>query len=36
MPGIAGFFGASSIESLPTGRGIRGQVESFKKLKLAT
>jgi predicted TIM-barrel enzyme len=36
MPGIAGFFGASSIERLPTERGIRGQVESFKKLKLAT
>lgn len=35
MPGIAGFFGASSIERLPTERGIRGQVESFKKLKLA-
>ena len=36
MPGIAGFFGASSIERLPTERGIRGQVELFKKLKLAT
>jgi len=36
MPGIAGFFGASSIERLPTERGIRSQVESFKKLKLAT
>jgi predicted TIM-barrel enzyme len=35
MPGIAGFFGASSIERLPTERGIRGQVESFKKLSLA-
>jgi predicted TIM-barrel enzyme len=35
MPGIAGFFGASSIERLPTERGIRGQVESFKRLKLA-
>lgn len=35
MKGIAGFFGASSIERLPTERGIRGQVESFKKLKLA-
>jgi len=31
MPGIAGFFGASSIERLPTERGIRGQVEAFKK-----
>jgi len=35
MPGISGFFGASSIERLPTERGIRGQVEAFKKLKLA-
>jgi len=34
MPGIAGFFGASSIERLPTERGIRGQVESFKQLSL--
>ena len=35
MPGIAGFFGASSIERLPTERGITGQVQDFKKLKLA-
>ncbi|MBP1725215.1 MAG: TIM-barrel enzyme a dioxygenase-like protein [Deltaproteobacteria bacterium] len=35
MPGIAGFFGASSIERLPTERGITGQVKDFKKLKLA-
>lgn len=35
MPGIAGFFGASSIERLPTERAIRGQVESFKQIKLA-
>ena len=35
MPGIQGFFGASSIERLPTERAIRGQVESFKSLKLA-
>ena len=35
MPGIAGFFGASSIERLPTERAIRGQVEAFKKLTLA-
>ncbi len=34
MPGIAGFFGASSIERLPTERGIRGQVQEFKNLKL--
>src|SRR5512143_3251008 len=35
MPGIAGFFGASSIERLPTERAIRGQVQAFKKLKTA-
>ncbi len=35
MPGIQGFFGASSIERLPTERGIRGQVQEFKGLKLA-
>jgi len=35
MPGINGFFGASSIERLPTERAIRGQVEDFKRLKLA-
>ena len=32
---IAGFFGASSIERLPTERAIRGQVQEFKNLKLA-
>ncbi len=35
MPGIQGFFGASSIERLPTERAIKGQVESFKTLSLA-
>jgi predicted TIM-barrel enzyme len=35
MPGILGFFGASSIERLPTERAIRGQVEAFKDLELA-
>jgi predicted TIM-barrel enzyme len=35
MPGIIGFFGASSIERLPTERGITGQVKDFKKMKLA-
>lgn len=35
MPGIAGFFGASSIERLPTERAIREQVQAFKSLKLA-
>ena len=35
MPGMQGFFGASSIERLPTERAIRGQVEAFKALKVA-
>lgn len=35
MPGIAGFFGASSIERLPTERAIREQVQALKSLKLA-
>jgi predicted TIM-barrel enzyme len=35
MPGIAGFFGASSIERLPTERAITGQVRAFKALPLA-
>jgi predicted TIM-barrel enzyme len=35
MPGIQGFFGASSIERLPTERAITGQVKAFKTLKLA-
>ena len=35
MPGIAGFFGASSIERLPTERAICSQVQDFKSLKLA-
>ncbi len=35
MPGINGFFGASSIERLPTEKAIRQQVEDFKGLKLA-
>lgn len=35
MPGVVGFFGASSIERLPTERAITGQVEAFKGLKLA-
>ncbi|MFN8472574.1 MAG: phosphoenolpyruvate hydrolase family protein [Anaerolineae bacterium] len=35
MPGIAGFFGASSIERLPTERAIKEQVQTFKGLKLA-
>lgn len=35
MPGIVGFFGASSIERLPTERAIRVQVEAFKSLEMA-
>ena len=35
MPGVHGFFGASSIERLPTERAIRGQVEAFKRLAVA-
>jgi predicted TIM-barrel enzyme len=35
MPGIAGFFGATSIERLPTERAITGQVKSFKSLAVA-
>lgn len=32
MPDIHGFFGASSIERLPTERAIRSQVEAFKSM----
>lgn len=35
LPGINGFFGASSIERLPTERAISGQVGAFKNLPLA-
>jgi predicted TIM-barrel enzyme len=35
MPGVHGFFGASSIERLPTERAIRGQVHEFKQLTVA-
>ena len=35
MPGVVGFFGASSIERLPTERAIRGQVAAFKSLARA-
>jgi predicted TIM-barrel enzyme len=34
MPSIDGFFGASSIERLPTERAITAQVEAFKSLSL--
>lgn len=32
--GIVGFFGASSVERLPTERAITGQVRSFKQIEL--
>ncbi|RME77498.1 MAG: phosphoenolpyruvate hydrolase family protein, partial [Chloroflexi bacterium] len=32
--GVVGFFGASSLERLPTERAIEGQARSFKSLKL--
>ena len=35
MPGIDGFFGASSIERLPTERAITSQVRAFKAAPLA-
>ncbi len=35
MPGIAGFFGASSVERLPTERAIKQQVEAFKHVLVA-
>ncbi len=35
MKGIAGFYGASSGERLPTERAIKAQVEAFKSLRLA-
>ena len=34
MPGIVGFYGASSAERLPTERAIQKQVQGFKSLKL--
>jgi predicted TIM-barrel enzyme len=34
MPGIDGFFGASSVERLPTERAITAQVAAFKRLAL--
>jgi predicted TIM-barrel enzyme len=32
VPGVAGFYGASSVERLPTERAIIAQVESFKAM----
>ncbi len=34
MPGIAGFYGASSAERLPVEKAIKSQVESFKHLQI--
>jgi len=34
MPGINGFYGASSMERLPVERAIREQVEKFKRMSL--
>jgi len=34
MPGIVGFYGASSAERLPTERAIKAQVQAFKELKV--
>jgi predicted TIM-barrel enzyme len=34
MPGIVGFYGASSAERLPTERAIKSQVAAFKELKV--
>jgi predicted TIM-barrel enzyme len=36
MPGIAGFYGASSAERLPTERAIKAQIEAFKALPLGS
>jgi len=35
MPGIVGFFGASSIERLPTEKAITNQVKAFKELSIS-
>ena len=32
--GVVGFFGASSVERLPTERAITGQVKAFKEVEL--
>jgi len=34
MPGINGFYGASSMERLPVERAITEQVSKFKRMKL--
>lgn len=35
VPGVAGFFGASSVERLPTETAISGRVKEFKTMKLS-
>jgi predicted TIM-barrel enzyme len=35
MPGINGFYGASSMERLPVERAIKEQVAKFKGMKLS-
>jgi predicted TIM-barrel enzyme len=34
MPGINGFYGASSMERLPVERAIKEQVQKFKRMPL--
>ena len=36
MPGINGFYGATSMERLPVERAIKAQVEKFKSMKLTS
>jgi hypothetical protein len=36
MPGVDGFFGASSVERLPTERATRGRVQALKGLKVTS
>jgi predicted TIM-barrel enzyme len=36
MPGINGFYGATSMERLPVERAIKEQVEKFKAMKLSS
>jgi predicted TIM-barrel enzyme len=36
MPGVNGFYGATSMERLPVERAIKEQVEAFKAIQLST
>jgi predicted TIM-barrel enzyme len=36
MPGINGFYGATSMERLPVERAIKEQVKKFKAMKLSS